>query len=362
MARTIRRRYGRRHELRIWECRRTAEPPLSEAPDSVAVEARAKQLVRRFAVLREELGRSLLGQDELIEDLLTALLAGGHVLLEGLPGLGKTLLVKSLAKCLGLQFSRVQFTPDLMPADITGTRIVDHHGERLDFRFQKGPLFANLVLADEVNRTTPKTQSALLEAMQEGSVTVADRTHPLPRPFTVVATQNPIELEGTYPLPEAQIDRFLFHLVVRSPGVEDLVTILSSTTGEQSAQLREILSGAEVLEFQQLVRQVLCGAHLVRFVAELLVETNPQRAGASADTRRLVRYGASPRAGQAIILAAKARALCAGRPSVELADIEHCLLPALRHRVVMTFEAEAEGQHVENLLPGWSQSVTQRIR
>ena len=333
---------------------------MTEAQDSVAIEERAQQLTRRVTVLREEIGRSILGQETLIENLLTAVLAGGHALLEGLPGLGKTRLVKSMAECLGLEFARIQFTPDLMPADITGTRVVEESGGRLDFRFQKGPLFANLVLADEINRTTPKTQSALLEAMQEATVTVADTTHELPRPFTVVATQNPIELEGTYPLPEAQLDRFLFHLVVETPSVDDMVEILGTTTGIDEPQLRPVLSGSEVEEFQRLARQVLCGDHLLRYVAELLRTTHPEDADSSAETRRLVRYGASPRAGQAIILAAKVRALLDGRPMVEREDIERCSLPALRHRVVLTFEAEAEERDVANLLPDWQSAAGKR--
>jgi MoxR-like ATPase len=329
---------------------------------SVALERRVRELTPKVQQLRESLGATILGQSRLIEDLTVGLLAGGHVLLEGLPGLGKTRLVHTLASALGLQFSRIQFTPDLMPSDITGTRIVEEHERGLAFRFQPGPLFANLVLADEINRATPKTQSALLEAMQEGSVTVGETTHPLPRPFTVVATQNPIEFEGTFPLPEAQLDRFLFHLVVERPAVDDLVAILDATTGVEAAAPEPVLTGPEVQELQRLVREALCAPQLLRWVAELLRATDPRDPEASDDTRRLVRYGASPRAGQAIVLAAKTRALLAGRPSVDRADLRACLLPALRHRVVLAFEAEAEDRDVASLLPEWVEIADRRAR
>ncbi|MHC5063938.1 MAG: AAA family ATPase, partial [Planctomycetota bacterium] len=260
---------------------------MSQTEDSQALEERAEQLGRRVQVLREEISTAILGQDQLVYDLLTGLLAGGHVLLEGLPGLGKTLLVKSLAQCLGLGFSRIQFTPDLMPGDITGTRVVEDQAGSLEFRFQKGPLFSNLVLADEINRTTPKTQSALLEAMQEHSVTVGDKTHPLPQPFTVVATQNPIELEGTFPLPEAQLDRFLFHLLVPTPNLDEMVEILDATTGKPAADLRVVFSGDEIIEFKAIVRQVICGRHLLQYVAQLLRATDPRQQASSEETKRL---------------------------------------------------------------------------
>ena len=335
------------------------------------VRDRALQLVRRVQVLREEISQHLIGQEELVGELLVAVLAGGHVLLEGLPGLGKTLLVRCLADSLGMGFSRIQFTPDLMPADITGTRFVDDRGPERRFRFQPGPLFSNLVLADEINRATPKTQSALLEAMQEGSVTVASDTHQLPTPFHVVATQNPIELEGTYPLPEAQLDRFMVKLIVASPPVEDMMRILDTTTRQETSSPRTILSGEEVLEIQSLARQVICGDHLLRYVAEILKASHPSvpYSGAYAllrrtssdgsgrdagnKTQRLVRYGASARAGQAVVLGAKVRALLDGRPSVAMEDMDRCLLPSLRHRVVLSFEAEAEGIGVGDLLEDW---------
>ncbi|MDP6928744.1 MAG: AAA family ATPase, partial [Planctomycetota bacterium] len=261
-------------------------------------------------------------------------------------------LANSLADCLGLEFSRIQFTPDLMPADVTGTRIIEDHGNERRFRFQEGPIFSNLVLADEINRATPKTQSAMLEAMQESSVTVGTTTHALPQPFLVVATQNPIELEGTYPLPEAQLDRFLFKLIVSSPEVSDMVRILDTTTGVASPQLQKVLTGEEVLEFRSLARQVICGEHLLQLVAELLRATHPGE-GSDENTRRLVRYGASPRAGQAIVLAAKTLALLDERSSVSRSDILSVALPALRHRVVLSFEADAEGISATDLLPEW---------
>ena len=318
-----------------------------------ALERRVRELGQRVQNLRAQVGGVILGQEPLIHDLLVAVLAGGHVLLEGLPGLGKTKLVKTLASSLGLQFARVQFTPDLMPADITGTRIVEEHGGALHFRFERGPLFANLVLADEINRATPKTQSALLEAMQEGQVTVGGETHPLPQPFAVIATQNPIELEGTFPLPEAQLDRFLFKLMVTAPDHAALVRILDSTTGAPVVELQPLLHGDDVNELHSLARQVLCGEHLLHAIARLLRASDPTAADADPETRRLVRYGASPRGGQAIVLAAKVNALLDGRPHVSRADVERCVLPALRHRVVLSFEAEAEAVTVDRLAERW---------
>ncbi|MBL8738936.1 MAG: AAA family ATPase [Planctomycetes bacterium] len=320
-----------------------------------------RPLLEKVGGLREQLRRVVIGQDPLIDDLLTALLAGGHVLLEGLPGLGKTLLVRSLAQGLGLQFARIQFTPDLMPSDVTGTQVLDDEGGRRTFRFQPGPLFAGLVLADEINRASPKTQSALLEAMQEHSVTVAGTTHELPRPFHVVATQNPIELEGTFPLPEAQLDRFLFRLQVRTPDADAMVRILAATTADERATSRTHLAHHELAELQSQVRQVLCGSHLLRFAAELVLASHSDRPGAEEATRRYVRYGASARAGQAIILGAKARALLAGRPAVVREDIDACLVPALEHRVMLRFEAEADGVTVTDLLPSWANFAQRRI-
>ncbi len=324
------------------------------------VTTRAKELATKAESLRAELSRVILGQQQIVDEVLVALFAGGHVLLEGLPGLGKTLLVKTLARCMGLSCARIQFTPDLMPADVTGTRIFEDLGHERRFRFQKGPVFSNLLLADEINRATPKTQSALLEAMQEASVTVAGETHALPAPFTVVATQNPIEFEGTYPLPEAQLDRFLFKILIGTPATADLVRILDQTTGDREPEPRDVITAAEVLEFQKLCRHVLCGEHLLRFVAELVRATHPDVADSDARTRQLVRYGASPRAGQAIVRAAKVRALLDKRPAVSQDDLLACVLPALRHRVVLTFEAEAQGLGVAELSGEWLERAGRR--
>ncbi|MBL9079238.1 MAG: AAA family ATPase [Planctomycetes bacterium] len=326
------------------------------------VERRAAELVGKVRTLQRQLETQVIGQGPLVTELLVGLLAGGHVLLEGLPGLGKTLLVRSLAHGLGLKFARVQFTPDLMPSDVMGTQVIDDdHGHRT-FRFQPGPLFAGLVLADEINRASPKTQSALLEAMQEHSVTVGGTTHRLPEPFHVIATQNPIELEGTFPLPEAQLDRFLFRLDVRTPGVDAMTEILAATTGRAAPTIDVALSDAELHELQALVRRVLCGTHLLRFVAELVLATHPEHDGADDRTRRFVRYGASARAGQAIVLGAKARALLDGRPAVTREDLEACVLPALRHRVLLGFEADAERIRVEDLVAGWRERADRRTR
>lgn len=317
---------------------------------------RAQTLLGKVAQLRNGLRQRVIGQDQLIDDLLVALLAGGHVLLEGLPGLGKTLLVRSLGHGLGLEFARIQFTPDLMPSDVTGTQVFDEEGGQRRFRFQPGPLFAGLVLADEINRASPKTQSALLEAMQEHAVTVAGTTHALPRPFHVVATQNPIELEGTFPLPEAQLDRFLFRLQVKTPDASAMARVLAETTGTPAPDLPVALRADELAELQQLVREVLVGSHLIRFTAELVLATHPEVG--DERTRRCVRYGASARAGQAILLGAKARALLDGRPSVAREDLDACLLPALAHRVLLSFEAEADRVDVAALLGGWIDRAT----
>ncbi len=324
----------------------------------------AEEFRSDFTRVREQVGRVIVGQDRVVESVLMCLFVGGHVLLEGVPGIGKTLLIRTLSRALELSFSRVQFTPDLMPADITGTTVIaetdDDQGRRQrSFRFQPGPIFANIVLADEINRATPKTQSALLEAMQERAVTVGGQTHPLPDPFLVMATQNPVEQEGTYPLPEAQLDRFMFKVLVPSPGRADLSAILDRTTGGSAAEVQRVMDPAGVLRSQELVRQVAVAAHVRDYAVRMVLATTPssQTEGESFATPlvdRYVRLGASPRAAQAIILGAKCRALLDGRAAASADDVRWVALPALRHRLIMNFEASAEGvspdRIVQNLI------------
>jgi MoxR-like ATPase len=294
--------------------------------------------------IEKELARVIVGQRELVRLTLIAMIAGGHVLLEGQPGLGKTVLVRSLSGALDLDFARIQFTPDLMPADVTGTHIVseDESGRRR-FEFQPGPLFTNLLLADEINRATPKTQSALLEAMQERQVTVGDRTRLLPAPFFVLATQNPIELEGTYPLPEAQLDRFFFKLLVPFPEAADLAEIARRTTGVEEASLRPVASGDELAAMSLLAREVPVADPVMQHAVEILLGTHPEKDSAPEPVRRYVRWGASPRGLQTLVLAGRIRALLEGRYNLALEDLEAVAAPALRHRVFLNFEADAAG-------------------
>jgi MoxR-like ATPase len=289
-----------------------------------------------------EIARRMVGQAEIAGAVASALFAGGHVLLEGVPGLGKTLLVRTFAEALDLSFSRVQFTPDLMPADVIGTNLIVEGGGERRFEFQRGPIFAHLLLADEVNRATPKTQSALLEAMQEQSVTVGKQTYTLPPPFFVLATQNPIEMEGTYPLPEAQLDRFMFKLRVDLPAREDLHAILDRTTGADEPQVRPVLGRARLIEMRTLVRQVPVARPVQDYAVRLVEATHPARSPVP-EVKRFVRYGSSPRGAQALMLAAKIEALRAGRFAPSFADLRNVALPALRHRVLLNFDGEAEG-------------------
>jgi MoxR-like ATPase len=321
------------------------------ADETTDVAAQATQFRERLGQLKTELERVIVGQEAVVEQTLIAILAGGHVLLEGVPGMGKTLLCRSLADALELKFRRIQFTPDLMPADILGTLVVteDEKG-RKSFEFQEGPIFGNLILADEINRATPKTQSALLEAMQEARVTVAGEQRPLPDPFFVLATQNPIEMEGTYPLPEAQLDRFLFKVDVAPQGVDSLVEILRRTTGGETPTAKSTMTGEELRGFQALVRQVPAAESVLYYAARLCRATHPDAEDAPADVKRFVRYGASPRGAQAMVLGAKVHALLAGRAHVDPEDVVAVAIPALRHRVLLNFEGEAEGTSVDGLI------------
>src|SRR5438034_3845183 len=304
---------------------------------------RAAQFRDAYARVRGEVGKVIVGHQEVVDGVLTCLFVGGHVLLEGVPGLGKTLLVRTLAQVLELKFARIQFTPDLMPSDIIGTNIISEAPDgRRDFRFQSGPLFAQIVLADEINRATPKTQSALLEAMQEHSITIGGTIHRLVEPFFVLATQNPIEQEGTYPLPEAQLDRFFFKLMVNYSGREEMATILDRTTRGEWATAEKVMDGSEIRKWQQLVREVLVSAPVQDYAIRLVLATHPQGEFATADTNKYIRCGASPRGAQAMVLAGKVRALLEGRYNVGFEDIRRVYLPALRHRILLNFEAQAE--------------------
>jgi MoxR-like ATPase len=302
------------------------------------------------AAIEREIGKVMVGQTDVVRHVLVSILAGGHVLLEGVPGLGKTMLVRTLGQVLDLKFSRIQFTPDLMPADITGTEILMEGDGRRDFRFQPGPVFANLVLADEINRATPKTQSALLEAMQEGSVTVANQTYRLEEPFFVLATQNPLEMEGTYPLPEAQLDRFFFKVNVEFPSTDELVEILARTTGSEAPSAGRAAAGSEVVAMRNLARQVPVASHVAAWIARLIVATHPTSPDASPFVRQYVRYGASPRAGQALLVGAKVTALLDGRYNVSFEDVRAIAAAALRHRLLLNFEGLAEGVRPDSII------------
>ncbi len=303
------------------------------------------------AAIEDQIGRVIVGQHALVRQVLVCLLCEGHALLEGVPGLGKTQLLRTLADVVDLSFSRIQFTPDLMPADILGTQVLaDDDAGRRSFRFQPGPVFAGLVLADEVNRATPKTQSALLEAMQERAVTTGGVTRLLPRPFFVMATQNPLEMEGTYPLPEAQLDRFLFKAVVPFPTADDLVAVVERTTGGAMASVEQVADGPTLAAMIALTRAVPVASHLVAHAVDLVLATHPHHEGAPESVRRYVRFGASPRAAQALVLAAKATALLDERPNVAVTDLRAVAAPALRHRLVLGYEAVADAVTADDLV------------
>ena len=303
-----------------------------------------------YLAVRSEIAKSVVGHEAIVDGVLTCLFAGGHALLEGVPGLGKTLLIRSLSEALQLHFNRIQFTPDLMPADVTGTTIVVETEQGRDFQFRKGPIFAQIVLADEINRATPKTQSSLLEAMQERSVTVGGTTHELERPFFVMATQNPIEQEGTYPLPEAQLDRFFFKLEVGYSTREQLAEILDRTTTGYSADINPVLDGGRIVEHQKVVRRVEITPAIQDYAVRMVLATHPEGDFATPTVNRFLRFGASPRAAQTLVLGGKVRALLDGRSHVSVQDIREIALPALRHRCLLNFEGEAEGVTTDSVI------------
>jgi MoxR-like ATPase len=322
----------------------------------------AEQFRETAEAIEAEVGKVIVGQKEVVRHVLVSILGGGHVLLEGVPGLGKTMLIRTLGQVLDLQFSRIQFTPDLMPADITGTEILAEKEGQRAFHFQPGPIFSNLLLADEINRATPKTQSALLEAMQEHSVTVAEKTYQLEEPFFVLATQNPLEMEGTYPLPEAQLDRFFFKVNVPFPSASELVEILGRTTGSLEELAHPIASGKDIVAMRELARQVPIASHVSEYVARLTVATHPENPEAPEMITKYVRYGSSPRGAQAMILGGKVTALLAGRYNVSFEDIHAVAPAALRHRLLLNFEGLAEGVKTDQLIDSLISELSSRIK
>jgi len=317
-----------------------------------AVEKATQEFRHKFQLVRDEIGKAIVGHEEIVEGVLTCLFTGGHALLEGVPGLGKTYLIRTLAQALQLKFSRIQFTPDLMPADIIGTNIVVEEPDtgRREFQFQDGPLFAQIILADEINRATPKTQSAVLEAMQEHSVTVGRQTYVLEEPFFVMATQNPIEQEGTYPLPEAQLDRFMFKLLVEYSNKDEVKLILDRTTTGHVPDIKPVMTGEEIRGAQNLVRRVVMAPHVQDYAIRVSMASHPHGPYAIDATNRYVRWGVSPRAAQALTLGAKLQALLDGRFNASFSDVQRMYLPAMRHRVLLNFEGEAEGVSTDDVL------------
>ncbi|MDY7010534.1 MAG: MoxR family ATPase [Planctomycetota bacterium] len=335
---------------------------MSESENTETFEHLAESFQADYAKITEQVGKVIVGLGEVVDEVMICLLTGGHALLEGVPGLGKTLLVRTLAEALDLSFGRIQFTPDLMPTDIIGTNIVetDETGSK-GFHFQRGPIFGNVILADEINRATPKTQSAVLEAMQEQTVTVARRRHRLPSPFMVLATQNPLEMEGTYPLPEAQLDRFMFKISVRSPELDELTVILDRTTGAELPSAQSVVTGGRVDEMRQAVRKVLAASHVKNYIGRLVLATHPGSEHAPETTDKYVRYGSSPRGGQAIILAAKVLALRDGRANIAFEDIAGVIYPSLRHRLILSFEGQAEGIEPDEIIRQVLDAVPQTV-
>jgi len=321
-----------------------------EGKESVMTEERIREIREKILACEEEIGKGIVGQRDIIRQVLLAMLAGGNVLLEGVPGLGKTQLVKTIAKVLGLSFGRIQFTPDLMPADVTGTNLILQEKGQNIFQFEKGPIFANLVLADEINRATPKTQAALLEAMQEGTVTAGKKTWRLPEPFFVLATQNPIENEGTYPLPEAQLDRFLLKLLVEFPREQELKKIMELTVEGKMLELSCQMEGEELLEARQIIRALPMSDMVADYALHLVVSTHPELPDAPEHVKKYVTCGASPRAAQAIFLTARGRAFLEGRMNVSFEDINEMAYPALRHRLLLNYEAVSDGIRAEDVI------------
>ena len=325
------------------------------------MERRAREFVDRYAAIGEQISRVIVGYDEIVHGVLTCLFVGGHCLLEGVPGLGKTLLVRTLAKALDLDFARIQFTPDLMPADILGTNMVlETPDGRRAFEFQRGPIFTQICLADEINRATPKTQSAMLETMQEGTVTTSGTRYTLKQPFMVMATQNPIEQEGTYPLPEAQLDRFFFKLLVGYSDRNQLSTIIDRTTRGEMIEPDKVMDGEEILRWRELVQEVILADHVRDYIVRLVLSTHPEGEFALPVTNQYIRWGASPRAAQALTLAAKVRALLDGRYNVSFEDVRRVLLPSMRHRIIVNFEAQAEGIEVDKVLLDLLEQVAEK--
>ena len=324
----------------------------------VASEQFLQTVTDQMKLVRDEIGKVIVGHDDVVEGVIIALVAGGHVLLEGVPGLGKTTLLRTLGRAMHLDDSRIQFTPDLMPADIVGSMVLeaDSLGSK-ELRFQPGPIFAHLVLADEINRATPRTQSALLEAMQERTVTTGTTTHQLEDPFLVMATQNPLEMEGTYPLPEAQLDRFLLKLVVRYPTKQEMEEIVDRTMAPQSPVVHQVMDREQVLDARRGAHEVLIAPHVRDFAIRLILATQPEREEAHASAKKYIRYGSSPRGAQALMQAGRVRSLMRGRLNVSLADLRELALPALRHRIILNFDAHAEGKTADQVLRGIIESL-----
>ena len=331
--------------------------------DPNEIEAKAQAFREQYAKIKTEIAKAVVGHEEIVDGVLTGIFTGGNCLLEGVPGLGKTHLIRTLSTVLDLDFARIQFTPDLMPADIIGTTIVvEHEGGGRDFQFRHGPIFAQLILADEINRATPKTQSAMLEAMQEHRVTAGGETRDLPQPFCVLATQNPIEQEGTYPLPEAQLDRFMFKLLVHYSSRADLAEIVDRTTGKETPAPEKVMSADEISGWRELVRQVVIAPHVKDYAIRLTLATHPKGEFAPEITNRYVAFGAAPRAAQALVLAGKFRALLSGRWNVGFEDVRAVALPALRHRVLLNFEGEADGVDPDAIVSAILEATKETIK